>query len=733
MRNRYRLAGLLVAMAVLFAAVAIKLVDIQGVSSGRYVAMGRSQRISTVVLPGERGSIFDRNGHELAISIPQTTIWANPHLVTDPRLEAQALAPVLGMEAGALEVKLSTDAAFVYLARKVDDATAARVKSLNLNGVFSLQESKRFLPDGQLAAPLLGGVGTDNTGLSGMEQQYDGILAGRAGKLVEERDPAGNPIPGALREYQPAARGNDLVLTIDQSLQYETEQALAAEIVAAGAKGGMALLMDSQTGELLAVANLVAGAPAPAAPSAPAAAGSSPALPAPAPAPTVVPAPSAMAFTNVYEPGSVNKLVTISAALQAGVVRPDQHFSVPDTTQVAGTVFHDAEYHPVENWTTTDILANSSNVGTIGIGAKLGKERLDQYLRAFGFGRPTTVHFPGESAGLLLDPSKWSGTSIATVPIGQGVAVTAVQMLAAYNTVADGGIYVSPKLVAATIDAKGHQHNTPASSRRQVVSPEVARDMTAMLGQVVKVGTGQEAAISGYTVAGKTGTARIPLVGARGYMDGVYAASFAGFVPAERPALTGIVILDQTAQFAATAAAPVFAQIARYGLQEFRIPPLPPAPLPPGVPQATSASAQGAGETLPATAATPATAAVAAPPGTAAAPAGPGHLASRRRGFGARPGRRWLSPDDRGQPDQSDGRRPATAGGHDRAADSRRGVPDHQPDHCADKRRPDHADHTAVPTLRRRGCSSTPSWPPPISPPPGSMWWSAGATPRRPR
>jgi cell division protein FtsI (penicillin-binding protein 3) len=646
MRNRYRLAGLLVAMAVLFGALGAKLVYIQGVSASRYVAVGRSQRISTVVLPGERGSIFDRSGRELAISIPQTTIWANPHLVTDPRREAEVLGPVLGMDPNPLEAKLSTDAEFVYLARKVDDATAARVKSLKQDGIFSLQESKRFLPDGSLAAPLIGTVGTDNTGLSGIEQEFNGVLSGRAGKLIEERDPAGSQIPGGLHEYQPPARGDDLVLTIDQSLQFETEQALAAEIVAAKAKGGMALLMDSQTGELLAVANLTT-APAPAAARTPTTATTAATTTAAGTGanatPAIVPAPSAMAFTNVYEPGSVNKLVTVSAALQLGVVRPSDHFAVPDSTEVGGTVFHDAEPHPVENWTTTDILANSSNVGTIGIAQKLGKTNINQYLRAFGFGQTTDVHFPAESAGLLLDPAKWSGTSIATVPIGQGVAVTAVQMLAAYNTVADGGVYVAPKLIAATVDAKGRQHTTPASPRRQVVSPGVASDMTAMLGQVVKVGTGMEAAISGYTVAGKTGTARIPLDGARGYKDGVYASSFVGFVPAERPALTGIVILDETAQFGGTVAAPVFASIARYGLQEFHIPPPPPAPLPPGVPQATSANAQGAGEKLPPTTQAPATTVPAAtgssPPATAITPTTPTTIARPPRSVPTVPSR----------------------------------------------------------------------------------------------
>jgi cell division protein FtsI (penicillin-binding protein 3) len=590
------MVGLLVVMAVVFAALAGKLVYIQGVSADRYTALGRSERVRTVALPGARGSIFDRSGRDLALSIQQTTLWANPHLVTDPRREAQDLSPVLGQTVDELATKLSRGGAgFVYLARKVDDTVAARVKAMNLDGVFALQEPKRFLPDGALAAPLLGTVGTDNTGLSGLEQQYDKLLAGRAGKLIVEQDPRGSEIPGGLHQYQPAARGDDLVLTIDQSLQYETEQALAAEIVAANAKGGMAMLMDSQTGEVLAAANLVRPDPNPAAPGVPAAPAAAAGQAAPPTEP--VPAPSASTFTQVYEPGSVDKLITISAALEAGVIKPSDRFSVPDTLPVGDGVFHDAESHPVENWSVTDILANSSNIGTIMIAQKLGKDRIDQYLKGFGFGHTTGIAFPGESAGLLLDPRKWSATSIATVPIGQGVAVTAVQMLAAYNTIANGGVYVAPKLIAATVDAHGHQHPTPTSARHVVVSPQVARDMTTMLGEVVRVGTGTQAAIAdGYTVAGKTGTARKPLAAARGYMDGVYVSSFAGFVPAERPALTGVVILDETPQFGGAVAAPVFATIARYGLREFRIPP-PPAVAPPsGVPLATPATAQAAGE-----------------------------------------------------------------------------------------------------------------------------------------
>jgi cell division protein FtsI (penicillin-binding protein 3) len=606
------MAAMLAVMALAFGAVAGKLVYIQGLAANRYLTLGNySDRIRTIALPGERGSIFDRNGRELALSIDQTTFWANPHLVTDPLREAESLAPILAQPVAGVQAKLSQNAWFVYLARKVDDATATRIEALKLDGVFSLQEPKRFLPDGSLAAPLLGSVGTDNTGLSGLEHEYDSVLSGRSGRLIQESDPGGNAIPGGLHQYQPAARGDDLVLTIDQSLQYETEQALAAEIVAANAKGGMAMIMDSRTGEILAAANLVHPPVAPAS-----ASGAAPGPPQP-PGPQVVPASTAATFTQVFEPGSINKVVTISAALQLGLIKPSDHFLVPYTVPVGPSVFRDAEPHRPENWTVTDILANSSNVGTIAVAQKVGKDRIDQYLRAFGFGTTTGVNFPGESAGLLLPPSKWSATSIATVPIGQGVAVTATQMLAAYNTIADGGEYVAPKLIEATIDAQGHQHPTAPSPRHRVVSAQVAHQMTTMLDEVVRVGTGKAAAIAdGYTVAGKTGTANKPLTGARGYMQGAYVSSFAGFVPAEQPALTGIVILDQTAQFGGAAAAPVFASIARYGLREFRIPPQPPQPPAAGVPLATPVSAQAVGEpgspppTIPAT-----------PPGPRRAPA----------------------------------------------------------------------------------------------------------------
>lgn len=582
-------------MGLAFVAIVGRLVYIQGPGSAQYLAVGQSEWTHTVTLQGTRGAILDANGDELAMSIPQTTIYADPHQVTDPRGEAVALAAALGEPEAKVLAELTESAGFVYLARTVDDATAARVAKANLAGVYSLEEPKRFYPSGQLAQPIIGVVGTDGTGLGGLESKYNSTLEGRPGKLIEQTDPLGRQLPGGLQQYQAPVAGQDLVLTIDQSLQYDAEQALAQAIVAANAKSGVALLMDSKTGDILADANLTM--PDPSMPT------TVPAVPIRIPSPTTSPAatspqaqpveaPSASSFTQVYEPGSVNKLITISAALQSGAIRPSDVFTINDSYSVGGTTFHDAEVHGTKHWTVTDILANSSNIGTIQIAQRLGRDNLLRYIGAYGELAKTDIDFPGESRGLL--PSYWSGTSIADVPIGQGIGVTAVQMLAAYNTIANGGVYVAPRLVDGTIGANGQEQKAPVVPGHRVVSTTVAAEMTTMLDEVVRVGTGTAANLNPYTVAGKTGTALVPLHG--GYEAGHYVASFAGFVPAEHPSITAMVVVNDTPDYGAAASAPTFATIARDALQERKVPPSAPVPPAPGVPLATTASATGAGE-----------------------------------------------------------------------------------------------------------------------------------------
>lgn len=572
---RRRIITLLVVVALAFVAVIARLTYVQALEADRYAAFGETQRVRKIALPAARGAIFDRRGRELALTVRQPTVWANPKLVTDPLGAAAALAPILGKEPTQLQDQLTRDASFVYLARKIPEDVAAKVEGLRLDGVFLLSggEPQRFLPSGPLATSVLGHVGADNEGLSGLEMRFEKQLAGRPGRLVVERDPSGLRIPGGVRQHIPSLRGDDVVLTLDRALQYETERALSAQIVQASAKGGMAIVMESTTGEILAMANLVAED------------GGDP-----------VPATGNRAVASVFEPGSVNKMITIAGALEDKLIRPNQSLVVPPAIKVGNKLFRELKPHPPEKWSITDIVANSSNVGSIMIGQKLGKQRLDDYLRAFGFGERTALAFPGESRGLLIDPKNWYSTSLGTVPIGQGVAVTGIQMLAAYNTIANGGVYVAPKLVQATIDKAGERRPTPPSAERRVVSTDTAREMTAMLAEVVRVGTGKQAAIEGYTVAGKTGTARKPDEKVRGYKAGAYVASFAGFLPAERPAMSAIVILDEpTPIYGGVVAAPVFAEITKYALRDLRIPP-PGEVAPTAAPAADPEAARPVGE-----------------------------------------------------------------------------------------------------------------------------------------
>jgi cell division protein FtsI (penicillin-binding protein 3) len=543
---------LLVVLSLAFGGIVARLTVLQAVDSSRYSQFGKSQRLHSVVLPAARGAIVDRNGAGLALSTQRRTVWANPQLVRDPVEAARALAPVLDMPEGVLRDRLTTSAAFVYLDRKVEDAVADKVASLHLTGVSLLNEPKRVEPAAPLAAPVLGQVGLDEEGLSGLELQFQRELQGRPGQLVVERDPAGNDIASGIHELRAPVPGQQLMLTIDRSMQYETERVLSDQIRATHAKGGIAMVMDVQTGEIRAMANLVAGA------------GGAP------------PGPSAdnMAVTKVYEPGSVNKMITVAAGLEEGVITPSDTFVVPDNIKVADATFHDAEEHQTETMTVSDIVAESSNVGTIMVGRKLGKERIDRFLRGFGLANRTGLGFPGESAGLMPELKNWSGTSMATVPVGQGVAVTALQMLVAYNAIANDGVYVGPSLVKQVVDAKGHVHDAPPASSRRIVTSATAKDVTGMLEQVVKSGTGTAARVQGFTVAGKTGTAQKPRDGYRGYKEGAYVATFVGFLPAGAPRLSAIVVLDEpTPIFGGLVSAPVFSQLGSYGVRVFGVPP----------------------------------------------------------------------------------------------------------------------------------------------------------------
>jgi cell division protein FtsI (penicillin-binding protein 3) len=555
--HRRRLIAVLVVFGVLFALVVGKLAELQVVSADEYRALGESQRLLSQAIPAERGVIYDRNRVALAMSRPASSVFVDPHLVDDPHATAAQVAPVLGLPIDEIEAKMRGEGRFAYLARKVPADQVDRLRALGLAGVAFLEEPERHHPSGGLARSILGSVDVDNTGISGLEALYDEQLTGMPGQVSFERNPDGQTIAVGEHDVVPAVKGDDLVLTLDRSMQYEVERILSDQVAATDSGGGIAVVSRPDTGEILAMANVVRDRETD----------------------EVLPGTNNAALTTAYEPGSVLKMVTIAAAIEAGLVTSETIIDVPPKMRIADAEFQDAEPHGGMSWPVSEVLSHSSNTGTIKIAQKVGKAGLYDELRAFGIGERTALGFPNEQRGSLTRPEDWWDTSLPTIAIGQGVAVTPLQMLFAYNAIANHGVYVAPRLVRSTVGADGVEHPLPLDEGRRVVSTETAGTMNVMLRDVVTQGTGKLAAVDGYTPAGKTGTSRKPQPGG-GYVDadGVmrYQSTFVGFVPAERPALSIIVIMDEPSGGQYTGgvvSAPAFARIASYGLRLLGVPP----------------------------------------------------------------------------------------------------------------------------------------------------------------
>lgn len=555
-----RLTALFLVLALGFVSIAVRLTMLQLGDAPQYVAMARDQRVRHVALPATRGAIYDRDGNELAISLPAKAVFADPSMVEDPQSTAASLSPLLGIPPEQLGEQLAAGGRFVYLARRITPEVATRIERLELPGIGFLDESRRSYPAKTLASQVLGFVGLDGGGLAGLESQHDELLAGVPGEMVVERDPTGRRIPHGEGHLRSPVAGSDLLLTIDRRLQFRAQQALVRAVKANGAKGGTVVIMEPGTGEILAMATY-------------------PWFDANRPQDAPADALRNRAITDVYEPGSVNKVITASAAMEEGIVDVHEVFDVPDSLQVGPKLFHDAHPHAPMKMQLADILAESSNVGAIKIAQRVGKTTMQRYLKRFGFGRRTQVGFPGEGEGILPPTDEWWETGIGTIPIGQGIAVTPLQIAAVYATIANGGVWVQPRLVRGVVDAEGTVKDAPTPKRRRVVSADTARAMTQMLAYAVETGTGTEAQIPGYWVAGKTGTARKPENGTYGTK---YIASFIGFAPAEDPDLVVAAILDEpTTIYGGVAAAPLFQEVTRFALASRHVPTASPLPDPP--------------------------------------------------------------------------------------------------------------------------------------------------------
>jgi cell division protein FtsI (penicillin-binding protein 3) len=544
-----RIRLFLAALTLAFGGLLLRATWLQGVRAETLSNVGRTQHREEVTIPAGRGTIYDRRGVELALGERATTVYANPMQVTRPRATALAVKRTLGLDADSLYPKLADRSrGFVYIERQADPAQAEALKRMKLPGLGFYTEERRSYPQRGVAAQVLGYVGIDGEGLAGLELQFDDALAGKPGKETIVKDPSGTVID--VQNQQAEVPGRDLYLTLDHTIQANAEEVLRETVSKWHAKSASAVVLDPRTGAILAMA-VQPGYDANRYPTAPR------------------DLQRNRAVTDTYEPGSTFKLVTVAGALSEKLVSPSTRFTLPYSLEVADRVIHDAEERGTVNYSVSQILAHSSNIGAITLAEMLGKTRLSKWISRFGYGHTTGVDFPGESPGIVLPPDKWSGSTIGNVPIGQGIAVTPVQMAAAYAAVANRGVWSRPHLIDHVAGG-----GRPSLHRHRMVSQRVAAQVMAMLKGVVAEGTGTFAAIPGYQVAGKTGTAQKP-DSHGGYATGRYVASFVGIVPASRPRLVVLVAVDepQGAIWGGVVAAPAFQQIARFDLQYLELPP----------------------------------------------------------------------------------------------------------------------------------------------------------------
>ena len=552
---RRRVVTALVVLALALSGLIYRVVDVQA-TPDRRVLEEVSNPLGEIIVPAPRGTVFDRNGRTIALSLPAATVVSDPRTITDRWAVAAALSEVMGVEAEALVDKLQGDAAFRYVARQIDAEVGEQISDLRIEGIKVISEPRREHPNGECSAlAAVGRVNIDHAGMSGIEESYDSHLSGVPGRVMKEVGVDGTTIPGGLHEVIAPTEGRDVTMTLDRNVQYQAESMMLEAVADAGASAGVALVAVPATGEIVAMANVARGANG-----------------------IVDCTRHNLAATWSYEPGSVFKPVTAAAALSSGAVSEHVAIDVPSYLTIWEHRFEDTPTHPDMQWTPTEIVTRSSNIGTIKMALLTGEERLHRTIRAFGFGSRTALDFKGESKGILLPLSQWSGLSLPNMAIGQGLAVTPLQLLQAYNTIANGGIRVPLKLIVEDTGASRSEH-APV----RVLSSDVAATLMRMLASVVEEGTGREAVVEGFSMAGKTGTAWQPCdvgykcVNERNELIGRHhTATFAGIVSNDDgPALVVVVMIDQPKGERISGgrlAAPTVSKIAEYALRQLRFP-----------------------------------------------------------------------------------------------------------------------------------------------------------------
>jgi cell division protein FtsI (penicillin-binding protein 3) len=548
MRLIERRIGLLFAgFLVAFLLIVCRAFWLQGVEASTLSSQALNQQTHTVMVPGLRGAILDRNGTRLASSEDAATIVTTPYLVKKPQQAAAQLAPLLKEKKGEVLKALTSESGFAYLAKDVDLVTARKIEKLGIEGIEQIPGSRRTYPQGEMAGQVIGVVSSEGKGLTGVEEGENAALTGEEGERRVVTDALGDPIK--VETVKEAQAGEDVELTLDPVIQQTTEQVLAKVGETYSPKGATAIVMDPQTAEILAMANW----------------------------PPVDPGDlehvsnedlmnKATGFN--YEPGSTFKAFTVSAALEEGLVTPSTEFTLPPTLEVGERIIHDAEERGTETMSVEQILARSSNIGAVEIGLRIGATKFSKWIEKFGFGKPTGVQFPNEEGGIVPKLSEYSGATMGNLPMGQGAAVTPMQMVQGYAAIAHDGIERPPQLVKRIGEEKVHE-----PKGRRVISATVAEEVRKMLeGVLGPEGTASEVSVPGYTLAGKTGTAQVAENG--GYSKTKYVASFIGFAPAMDPKFLAAVIVDQPEGeiYGGSVAAPAFGEIAAFSLPYLGVP-----------------------------------------------------------------------------------------------------------------------------------------------------------------
>ena len=566
-----RIRKIVAIAVVIFLLFGLRLIEIQAIRASGYVKKAEVELSKSATLLAPRGTIYDINGVELARSISAMNIAVDQTVVNDPAAAAQVVAPILNMTPSQLQPDLTGERRYVLIAKDITPETWRQVNqaikdyntqilktkdgiSKRIGGFVPERSFIRDYPSGKLTSSLIGITNDQGSGASGIESSLNSLLAGTNGKYIYANG-RGNIIPGSEQVSVEAKSGTSVRLTIDRDVQWVAQNAISQAVASSRAESGTVIVMDPKTGAILAQAS----------------------------APTFDPNISSTITLNklrnpavqeVYEPGSTGKVITVAAALQEGLVTPQSIFTIPYKMKVADEYFHDHEKHPTQRLTTTGLLAVSSNTGSIQIGQKLGKEILYNYLRKFGIGQSTNSKLPGESAGILHPVKEWSGTSLPTIAFGQGYSLTAMQSTSVFATIANDGVRVSPSILAGVVDESGKYTPAKENESVRVLSPQTASNMRAMMESVVSSnGTAPAAAISGYRIAGKTGTANRFNTACKCYSG--YTASFIGFAPADQPKyVISVTIQDPKGMhWGGALAGPVFKKVMSFVLQSERVQP----------------------------------------------------------------------------------------------------------------------------------------------------------------